>query len=152
RPQAADPPGLPEDRRVLRISRAVDNPDPGDRQHLRLPRHDHQVLSRTEHGRGDQVGRGRVPTDLRQAQGRMTASSSSGGPDAASPGAAAISVTRARASGWFRSQTSRRLGFGYLLLAPAVLYVLLLVGAPFVFSLYLALSDANVGNPVASFV
>jgi multiple sugar transport system permease protein len=37
------------------------------------------------------------------------------------------------------------------LLAPAVLYVLLLVGAPFLFSLYLELSDANVGDPVASF-
>jgi len=83
----------------------------------------------------------------------MRLSSSSGGPDAAGARAAAISVaSRARASGWFRSQTSRRLSFGYLLLAPAVLYVLLLVGAPFVFSLYLALSDANVGAPVANFV
>ena len=83
----------------------------------------------------------------------MTLSSSSGGPDAAGARAAAISVaSRARASGWFRSQTSRRLSFGYLLLAPAVLYVLLLVGAPFVFSLYLSLSDANVGDPVATFV
>ena len=83
----------------------------------------------------------------------MTASSSSGGPDAAGARAAAISVaSRARPSGWLRSQTSRRLGFGYLLLAPAVLYVLLLVGAPFLFSIYLALSDANVGDPVASFV
>src|SRR3989454_11378880 len=83
----------------------------------------------------------------------MTASSSSGGPDAAGARAAAISVAlRARPSGCFRSQTSRRLGVGHLLLDPAVLYVLLLVGAPFLFSLYLALSDANVGDPVASFV
>src|SRR5262245_31623385 len=83
----------------------------------------------------------------------MTVSSSSGGPDAAGARAAAISVaSRARRSGWLRTQTSRRLGFGYLLLAPAVLYVLLLVGVPFLFSLYLALSDANVGDPVASFV
>src|SRR5262249_52397313 len=52
----------------------------------------------------------------------------------------------------FESQTSRRLTFGYLLLAPAVLYVILLVGAPFVFSLYLALSDANVGDNAARFV
>ena len=42
--------------------------------------------------------------------------------------------------------------FGYLLLAPAALYVLLLVGAPFLFSLYLAVSDANVGDPVATFI
>src|SRR5262244_254679 len=83
----------------------------------------------------------------------MTVRSSSGGPDATSARAAAISVaSRARSSGWLRSQSSRRLGFGYLLLAPAVLYVLLLVGVPFLFSLYLSLSDANVGDPVASFV
>src|SRR5437773_1539402 len=83
----------------------------------------------------------------------MTASSSRGGPEAASPRAAAVSIAvRARPRRWFSSQTSRRLGFGYLLLAPAVLYVLLLVGAPFLFSIILALSDANVGDPVASFV
>jgi len=83
----------------------------------------------------------------------MTVRSSSGGPDATSARAAAISVaSRTRSSGWLRSQSSRRLGFGYLLLAPAVLYVLLLVGVPFLFSLYLSLSDANVGDPVASFV
>jgi multiple sugar transport system permease protein len=39
-----------------------------------------------------------------------------------------------------------------MLLAPAALYVLLLVGAPFLFSLYLAVSDANVGDPVARFI
>ena len=42
--------------------------------------------------------------------------------------------------------------FGYTLLAPAVLYVTALVGVPFIFSLYLALSDASVGDPVARFV
>jgi multiple sugar transport system permease protein len=42
--------------------------------------------------------------------------------------------------------------FGYTLLAPAALYVLLLVGAPFLFSLYLALTDATVADPVAGFV
>lgn len=80
----------------------------------------------------------------------MTASSSGGGSDAASawPTAGPVVV---QPRGWLRSETSRRLSFGYLLLAPAVLYVLLLVGAPFLFSLYLALSDANVGDPVASF-
>ena len=75
----------------------------------------------------------------------MTASSSRSGPDAASARAAAVSVTvGARPRRWFASQTSRRLAFGYLLLAPAVLYVMLLVGAPFLFSLFLALSDASV--------
>ena len=53
---------------------------------------------------------------------------------------------------WWHTNTGRRLTFGYLLLAPAALYVLLLVGIPFLFSLYLALSDANVGDPVARFV
>lgn len=53
---------------------------------------------------------------------------------------------------WRRTPTARRYLFGYSLLAPAVLYVLLLVGLPFVFSLYLAMSDATVGDPVARFV
>ncbi len=83
----------------------------------------------------------------------MTVRSSSGGPDAASARAAVVSVgARVRPRAWLHSQSSQRLAFGYLLLAPAVLYVLLLVGAPFLFSLWLALSDANVGEPVASFV
>ncbi|HSC70243.1 MAG TPA: sugar ABC transporter permease [Candidatus Methylomirabilis sp.] len=78
----------------------------------------------------------------------MTGPSSGGGSDAARAWAAPVAM---RPGGWLRSETSRRLGFGYLLLAPAVVYVLLLVGAPFAFSLYLALSDANVGDPVARF-
>jgi multiple sugar transport system permease protein len=53
--------------------------------------------------------------------------------------------------GW-RTPTARRYVFGYTLLAPAVLYVGLLVGVPFVFSLYLAMSNATVGDPVARFV
>jgi multiple sugar transport system permease protein len=76
-------------------------------------------------------------------------------------GGGSESTTRAAAqpvSWWssitarWRTNTSRRLAFGYMLLAPAVLYVLLLVGIPFLFSLYLALSDASVGEPVARFV
>src|SRR2546425_3014266 len=53
---------------------------------------------------------------------------------------------------WSRTPTARRYLFGYTLLAPAVLYVGLLVGVPFLFSLYLAMSDASVGSPVARFV
>src|SRR2546422_2939854 len=71
-----------------------------------------------------------------------------------SPGAS-LSVPvggRAKALSWWRTPTVRRYLFGYTLLAPAVLYVGLLVGAPFLFSLYLALSDASVGSPVARFV
>jgi multiple sugar transport system permease protein len=51
----------------------------------------------------------------------------------------------------WRTPTARRYRFGYTLLAPAILYVGLLVGVPFVFSLYLAMSDANVGEPIARF-
>jgi len=83
----------------------------------------------------------------------MTVSVDSGGPDAASARAAAVSVAVAtRPRGWLQSQTSKRLAFGYLLLAPAALYVALLVAVPFLFSLYLAVSDANVGDQVARFV
>ncbi len=59
---------------------------------------------------------------------------------------------RAHAPSWWRSSTLRRYAFGYSLLTPAVLYVALLVGVPFFFSLYLATSDASVGDPVARFV
>jgi multiple sugar transport system permease protein len=46
----------------------------------------------------------------------------------------------------------QRLRFGYTLLAPAVIFMAVLVGAPFFFSLYLSVSDASVGNPVARYV
>jgi multiple sugar transport system permease protein len=59
---------------------------------------------------------------------------------------------RVRGTLWWRTPTARRYAFGYTLLAPAVLYVTLLVGVPFVFSLYLSLSDASVGSPIAQFV
>jgi len=72
---------------------------------------------------------------------------------APSPGAVGVAVAgRAGARSWWRTPTARRYVFGYSLLAPAVLYVGLLVGVPFVFSLYLAVSDAAVGEPVARFV
>jgi multiple sugar transport system permease protein len=48
--------------------------------------------------------------------------------------------------------TRRRLRFGYGMLAPAILYMMVLVGVPFLWSLYLSLSDATVGNSVAPFV
>jgi multiple sugar transport system permease protein len=59
---------------------------------------------------------------------------------------------RVGAWAWSRTPTARRYFFGYTLLAPAVLYVGLLVGLPFLFSLYLSMSDATVGDPVARFV
>lgn len=51
-----------------------------------------------------------------------------------------------------RAFTRERLVFGYWLLAPAILYMVFLVGIPFFFSLYLALSDATVGTPAAGYV
>ncbi len=51
-----------------------------------------------------------------------------------------------------RAFTRERLIFGYWLLAPAILYMVVLVGVPFFFSLYLSLSDASVGNQVARYV
>ena len=99
-------------------------------------------------------GVGEYPADLRQAQSapeRMTRAC----PGRASARPASLSVpvgARASAAAWWRTPTARRYLFGYLLLAPAVLYVALLVGVPFLFSLYLAMSDASVGDPVARFV
>src|SRR5258705_9607681 len=76
---------------------------------------------------------------------------SPGGPPP--PGSLPVPVgVRAWEVSWWRTPTARRYLFGYVLLAPAVLYVALLVGVPFVFSLYLAMSDAAVGAPVARFI
>jgi multiple sugar transport system permease protein len=76
-----------------------------------------------------------------------------GGSESTSRAAAQpISMRAGIVARWWRTNTTRRLAFGYMLLAPAALYVLLLVGIPFLFSLYLALSDANVGEQVSRFV
>jgi len=83
----------------------------------------------------------------------MTVVHRGGDPEVAAGVAAAVPPTvRPRTRSWWRRSTTRRYLFGYTLLAPAVLYVVLLVGAPFLFSLYLALSDASVADPVANFV
>ena len=69
------------------------------------------------------------------------------------PGSLSVAIDgRVRAMSWWRTPTARRYMFGYTLLAPAVLYVLLLVGVPFLFSLYLAMSDASVSTPIARFI
>jgi len=82
----------------------------------------------------------------------MTGSSLSGGLDPRVRAAVVSASGRTVGVGRWRTQNAQRLMFGYALLAPAALYVLLLVGAPFLFSLYLAVSDANVGDPVARFI
>ena len=80
----------------------------------------------------------------------MTQASPGGPPP---PGSISVAIGgRVRDTSWWRTPTARRYLFGYTLLAPAVLYVSLLVGVPFAFSLYLSMSDASVGNPVARFV
>jgi len=82
----------------------------------------------------------------------MTSTSQAGDPNAKSVRVAVTLTAIPRAGGWFHSQSVRRLSFGYALLAPAALYVSLLVAVPFLFSLYLAVSDASVGEQVAGFV
>src|ERR1700675_4269901 len=82
----------------------------------------------------------------------MTVGPAGDSAESATRAAAPPAVRRSSVPAWWRTNTSRRLACGYLLLAPAALYVALLVGIPFLFSLYLAVSDANVGDPVARFV
>ncbi|MBI4608429.1 MAG: sugar ABC transporter permease [Candidatus Rokubacteria bacterium] len=82
----------------------------------------------------------------------MTASPNGGEPEGGARAAAVPIAGRAGVRAWWRTPTARRLAFGYTLLSPAILYVALLVGAPFLFSLYLAVSDASVGDPFAEFV
>ena len=98
------------------------------------------------------MGDGGVPADLRQAQARVTFSPNDAEPEGGARLAAAPIAGRVGVLPWWRTPTGRRFAFGYTLLSPAVLYVLLLVGAPFLFSLYLALSDATVGDPIAAFI
>ena len=81
----------------------------------------------------------------------MTAPLGGGSESPTRAAAQPVSWRSSIAARW-RTNTSRRLAFGYMLLAPAVLYVLLLVGIPFLFSLWLAMSDASVGDQVATFV
>src|SRR5256712_6916714 len=82
----------------------------------------------------------------------MTTASLRGGPEPTARAAVVSVPVPAAARVWWRTHSAQRKVFGYTLLAPAALYVLLLVGAPFLFSLWLAVSDANVGDPVAHFI
>src|SRR6058998_3342263 len=82
----------------------------------------------------------------------MTTASLRGGPEPTARAAVVSVPVPAAARRWWRTHSAQRKVFGYTLLAPAAVYVLLLVGAPFLFSLWLAVSDANVGDPVARFI
>lgn len=82
----------------------------------------------------------------------MTETSLHGGPDPLARAAVVSVPAHPVGRALWRTYRVQRLIFGYTLLAPAALYVVLLVGAPFFFSLYLAVSDARVGDPVARFI
>src|SRR5256712_8011883 len=82
----------------------------------------------------------------------MTPASLRGGPEPTARAAVVSVPMPAAARRWWRTHSAQRKVFGYTLLAPAAVYVLLLVGAPFLFSPWLAGSDANVGDPVARFI
>jgi multiple sugar transport system permease protein len=57
-----------------------------------------------------------------------------------------LAVTRPRASLWPPAALERQSILGPLLVAPAILYMLVLVGYPFVLAIYLAMSDASVAT------
>jgi multiple sugar transport system permease protein len=82
----------------------------------------------------------------------MTGVSHGDGPDPTVRAVAFPPAGRSRTRSWWRTPTARRYAFGYTLLAPAALYVLLLVGGPFLFSLYLAMSDATAGDAESTWV
>ncbi len=56
-------------------------------------------------------------------------------------------VPRARAAGIFLSYKAREHILAYLLLAPSLLYLTLLIAVPFFYAIYLSLSDATVSSP-----
>lgn len=51
-----------------------------------------------------------------------------------------------------RALFERERVLGPLLLTPAILYIVLLVGFPFLFAIYLSLSDATTGNPFGRYI
>src|SRR5439155_26028274 len=125
----------------------------GGRNCVRMAQHVNACGAGPVRRRSNEVGCRGVPADLLKAQEGMTTASLHGGPEP-SARAAVVSapVLPTSHASWWRTHSAQRKTFGYTLLAPAALYVLLLVGAPFLFSLWLAVSDANVGDPVAHFV
>src|SRR4029453_5799590 len=142
--QAGGAAGPGEAHGVPGVPGADDAARPGGRDDLHHPRYVHEGGARRARRGHDEVGRRRDPAHLRQAQvllRRMT-QVSPGGPSP--PGPLSLPAgARAWGGAWWRTPTARRYLFGYVLLAPAVLYVALLVGVPFLFSLYLAMSDAS---------
>src|SRR5262245_50658279 len=54
-------------------------------------------------------------------------------------------------SGW-RHMVDDEIWLGRLMLAPAILYIALLIGAPFLLALCYSLTDVTVGSPTMHFV
>src|SRR5262245_2612014 len=54
-------------------------------------------------------------------------------------------------TGW-RRIVDDEMWLGRLMLAPAILYIALLIGAPFLLELYYSLTDITVGSPTMRFV
>src|SRR5438270_12006416 len=63
-----------------------------------------------------------------------------------------LSIPVAEARRPFRRHLEREGVLGYLLITPAVLYILALVGYPFLLALWFSVSDASVGNPKGAFI
>src|SRR5215216_819024 len=59
---------------------------------------------------------------------------------------ASIAVTATRGRRWPPASLERPDILGPILVAPAILYIVLLVGYPFLLAVYLAMSDANVAT------
>lgn len=53
---------------------------------------------------------------------------------------------------WFAHVWDREEWLGRLMIGPAILYIVLLVGFPFLFAIYLSLTDSTVGKPFGSFI
>ena len=63
-----------------------------------------------------------------------------------------VSVSdRPPGTGW-RHIVDDEIWLGRLMLAPAILYIVLLIGAPFLLALYYSLTDITVGSPTMHFV
>jgi multiple sugar transport system permease protein len=61
------------------------------------------------------------------------------------------SVGISATGGWIGHLLDNEKVFGYSLVAPAVIYILLLVGYPFAIALWFTVSDATVAHPIAGF-
>jgi len=61
------------------------------------------------------------------------------------------SVGLSATGGWIGHLLDSEKVFGYSLVAPAIIYILLLVGYPFAIALWFTVSDATVAHPIAGF-